>query len=101
MVNRYLRKYSRIYDDLHDHDENDDPDDPDYHDDHDGHDDDHDGHEHYDDYGDNDDKGCHQNFFLGKTWAFGPTRGPPPLPVSWAAKKRKKSLMFILHFRLF
>ena len=25
----------------------------------------------------------------------------PPLPVSWAAKKRKKSLMFILHFRLF
>ena len=23
------------------------------------------------------------------------------LPVSWAAKKRKKSLMFILHFRLF
>ena len=23
-----------------------------------------------------------------------------PLPVSWAAKKRKKSLMFILHFRL-
>ena len=39
---------------------------------------------------------------FGKSWAFGPTSGPPPpLPVSWAAQKRKKSLMFILHFRLF
>ena len=38
---------------------------------------------------------------FGKSWAFGPTSGPPPLPVSWAAQKRKKKLMFILHFRLF
>ena len=28
-------------------------------------------------------------------------RTPHPLPVSWAGKKRKKSLMFILHFMLF
>ena len=36
-----------------------------------------------------------------KKLGFWPNQRTPPLPVSWAAKKRKKSLMFILHFRLF
>ena len=37
-----------------------------------------------------------------KNLGFWPNqRTPTPLSVSWAAKKRKKSLMFILHFRLF
>ena len=40
--------------------------------------------------------------FFRKNLGFWPNqRPPPPLPVSWAAEKRKKSLMFILHFRLF
>ena len=42
-----------------------------------------------------------QNGFLEKVGHLAQPADPPPLPVSWAAKKRKKSLMFILHFRLF
>ena len=39
---------------------------------------------------------------FGKKLGIWPNqRTPPPLPVSWAAKKKKKSLMFIFHCRLF
>ena len=46
-------------------------------------------------------KGSPQNAFLEKVGLLAQLADPPPLPVSWAAQKRKKSLMFILHFRLF
>ena len=38
--------------------------------------------------------------FFGKSWAFGPISGTPPspLPVSWAAKKRKKVQVCILGY---
>ena len=46
-------------------------------------------------------KGSLQKPFSEKVGHLAQLADPPPLPVSWVAKKRKKSLMFILHFMLF
>ena len=35
---------------------------------------------------------------FGKSWAFGPTSGPPHLPISWAAKKKIECLFCILGY---